>query len=277
MKYKHLTTGAIAELLEKNDLTVKVKVIETNEIKDIGSATFKRWWKIVPTENEADSSKKQNSSPIIEESTLPTMSKIINKLENLFDILNNIYFENKLSIPIITVQSTPKAFGHCSTKKIWRDGIDNNNDARYEINIGAEFLNQSSNNIAAVMCHEMIHLFCLENEIADTCQKGRYHNKIFKAEIEKRDLTVDYDRAIGYSMTKPTEIFIEKLYKADYTLEIPFARHTIEKKKSKVTREKTQKYFCPTCDQKVTAKQTVSLICGICSQSSNEKFKLKRF
>jgi hypothetical protein len=57
------------------------------------------------------------------------------------------------------------------------------------------------------MCHEMVHLYCLVNEIQDTCQKGRYHNKTFKAEA--RDLEIGYDRTVGFSHTNPTEAFRE--------------------------------------------------------------------
>lgn len=51
------------------------------------------------------------------------MSDVVTKLEGLFDILNRVYFENALPKPVITVQSTPKAYGHCSTKKRYRRSV----------------------------------------------------------------------------------------------------------------------------------------------------------
>ena len=56
------------------------------------------------------------------------------------------------------------------------------------------------------------------NEIADTCQKGRYHNKTFKAEAEARDLEIGYDRTVGYSHTNPTEAFKKTLEDKGFTL-----------------------------------------------------------
>ena len=187
------------------------------------------------------------------------MSDVVTKLENLFDLLNAAYFEDKLPKPVITVQSTPKFYGHCSTKKIWKS----ENDARYEINIGAEYLNRPSADTAATMCHEMVHLYCLENGINDTCQKGRYHNKAFKTECELRDLEVGYDRANGYTHTTPTEAFKKTLENAGFVLEVPFAR-VPPKAKAKAAREKAHKYVCPVCGQEVKTTAELSLICGVC-------------
>ena len=160
---------------------------------------------------------------------------------------------------VVTVQSTPKAYGHCSTKKIWKS----ENDGQYEINIGAEFLNRPSANTAATMCHEMVHLYCLVNEIQDTCQKGRYHNKTFKAEAEARDLEIGYDRTVGFSHTNPTEAFKKTLEDNGFVLEVPFAR-VMPEEKAKAEREKPHRYVCPVCGQEVKTTADLSLICGIC-------------
>ena len=146
-----------------------------------------------------------------------------------------------------------------TTKKIWKS----ENDGQYEINIGAEFLNRPSANTAATMCHEMVHLYCLVNEIQDTCQKGRYHNKTFKAEAEARDLEIGYDRTVGFSHTNPTEAFKKTLEDNGFVLEVPFAR-VMPEEKAKAEREKPHRYVCPVCGQEVKTTADLSLICGIC-------------
>lgn len=291
MTYRHLNTGALAELIEKQEDKAVMKVVETGEIKEVGIATFKRWWRIVKDEepaasaeepetqdapaeqqeasNEPEASKAEEAPaekdvPSDEDKPL-ALSEIVNKLENLFDLLNNLYFEGKLPRPVITVQSTPRAYGHCTTKKIWRAGEDGEDKGQYEINIGAEYLNRPSENTAATMLHEMVHLYCRENDLTETCQNGRYHNKLFKQECEARDLIIEYDRANGYSTTTPGEVFIEKLRENGYTLEVPFARHTLKKEKRKAERNKAIKYVCPICGQTVRSTQELNLICGICS------------
>jgi hypothetical protein len=189
------------------------------------------------------------------------MSQTIKILETLFDKLNEIYFDDQLKRPVITVQSTPKAYGHCTTKRIWKS----DNAEAYEINLGAEYINRQLPATAATLCHEMIHLYCLENEIRETCQNGRYHNKTFKQEAESRDLSVEYDRANGYTHTSPTPDFIEKLTNNGFDMAIKFARVMKAKSKS-ADCAKAHKYVCPVCGQSVHTTQELSLICGICNE-----------
>lgn len=298
MTYRHLNTGAVAELIEKTESGVKLKLVETGELKSVGLATFKRWWKEVKDEPKAESVEEApevetapeelpdepNEPEAPKAEKVPTesekapeserepdkdaplaLSEIVNKLENLFDMLNRLYFEGKLPRPIITVQSTPKAYGHCSTKKIWKKGEDGKDEGQYEINIGAEFLNRPSEYTAATMLHEMVHLYCRENDLEETCQGGRYHNKLFKQECEARGLVIEYDRTNGYSTSLPGESFIENLRSNGYVLEVPFARHTLTKEKKKAERTKAHKYVCPVCGQTVSTTQELSLICGKCN------------
>ncbi len=148
------------------------------------------------------------------------MSEVIEVLENIFDKLNMLYFCNSLPKAVITVQSAPHAYGHCSVEKIW----ETDSTVMYEINLSAEFINRPIKDTAAALCHEMVHLYCLEKGIADTSQKGRYHNKNFKAEAEARNLILTYDRTNGYSQTEPTETFTTKLAEAGIDMTINLVR-----------------------------------------------------
>ena len=187
------------------------------------------------------------------------MSETIKSLEDIFDKLNAIYFEGKLPKPVITVQTTPKAYGHCSTKKIWKS----ENEGMYEINLGAEFINRPKEQTCATLLHEMVHLYCNENDIRDTCQNGRYHNKAFAVECEARDLVVEYDRANGYAHTSPTDAFKQKIAEAGIDLTVRFAR-IMPKAKAKAERQKAHRYVCPICGQEVRSTSDLSLICGVC-------------
>ena len=292
--YKHQSTGATAVLIEDKGFTISLKVAETNEIKEVGAATFKRWWKLIKDNETGSTSEEstvaQNETETLEvEETTPeetetgmddqrdpgdkideiqqkplALSEIVAKLENLFDTLNGLYFEGTLPRPIITIQSTPRAYGHCSSRKIWTSGVEGEGESYYEINIGAEHLNRPSENTAATMLHEMIHLNCRENGIKETCQGVRYHTKVFKVEAERRDLKIEYLRSVGYSITSPTEALIEKLREAGFEMEIPFARHTLGDGAPKTQRNKAVKYECPKCGQKVRSTADLNIKCGIC-------------
>jgi|GEM_PF-170715 len=277
--YVHTEKGIHATILEEKKSSVVIELADTKKQKEISLAALAHWWEpiegdlVVPQEVRIEPGHTTEeitpSEPLgrgtedlgaYTDGDSLKMSDAIPALERLFDKLNGIYFESKLPKPVITVQSTPKAYGHCTTKKLWKS----NGAAQYEINMGAEYINRQMPNMAATMCHEMVHLYCLENYIADTSQKGRYHNGIFKKEAEARDLKIDYDRANGHSATSPTDAFIAKLSESGFDMAIQFARITPAKKASS-ERIKAHKYACPNCGQDVRTTSERSLICGHCS------------
>ena len=45
--------------------------------------------------------------------TIVKTSRLAGQLEKLFRMLNEDFFDNQLETPIITIQSTPRAYGHC--------------------------------------------------------------------------------------------------------------------------------------------------------------------
>lgn len=250
----------VVSIDEENRKIHSVPADEPNaEPSIMAAASYDRRWKLYEEPETISEAVNETAEPEVNHDEPMKMSDVVTKLESLFDILNRVYFDNALPKPVITVQSTPKAYGHCSTKKIWKG----ENDGQYEINIGAEFLNRPSANTAVTMCHEMVHLYCLVNEIQDTCQKGRYHNKTFKAEAEARDLEIGYDRTVGFSHTNPTEAFKKTLEDNGFVLEVPFAR-VMPEEKAKAEREKPHRYVCPVCGQEVKTTADLSLICGIC-------------
>ena len=186
-------------------------------------------------------------------------------LEQAFDVLNMIYFDNELPNVVITIQSSPRTNGHITTQKIW-NGVD---DCYYEINISAEHLNRPCEQVMATLVHEMVHLYCMENGIADTSKNGRYHNKRFKAECEKRDLHIEYAQYIGYSVTSPTDKFIEILKKNDLMYDLGFVRSTLEQTSptsggNSRPKSSTRKYICPSCGISVRATKDVEIICKLC-------------
>ena len=113
------------------------------------------------------------------------MSRAVCQLEKIYNSLNEDFFESALPIPIITVQSKPGTYGHCTTAKVWqrKDG------GAYELNIAAEVLNYPIEETLDTMLHEMVHLYCRENGIKEVSRGGKYHNGKFKAIAEAHGLT----------------------------------------------------------------------------------------
>lgn len=195
-------------------------------------------------------------------------------LENAFNILNRVYFNNRLPKAVITIQSNVKSYGYITVNKVWRDA-----EKRYhEINISAEHLDRNIENVLATLLHEMIHLYCMVNEIQDTSNIGRYHNKRFKNEAEKRDLIIEYVQYIGYSKTTPSDKFIQVikdngLYKNIYhcrttgnNLIAPPTDGSDSGNEGSQGKKKssTRKYTCDICGISVRATKDVNIICADC-------------
>jgi len=190
------------------------------------------------------------------------LSEVVRMLEMAFDILNDKYFEGTLSKSVITVQSTPKAYGYFTCGKVWN--LSKNENA-YEINLGAETLNREIEDTVATLIHEMVHQFCAENEIKDVSRGNTYHNKRFKEQAEKRGLIITYADKIGWSVTKPTEELIEFVKGNELFQKIALSRTTVEKEKTK-KKSSTRKYECPDCEISVRATKEVKIICEECGQ-----------
>lgn len=188
--------------------------------------------------------------------------------EKAFDVLNRVYFNAELPKVMITIQSRPKAYGYITCNEVWTD----TDRSYYEINITAEYLNRPIENVLATLQHEMVHLYCMVNGIQDTSKAGRYHNKNFKAEAEKRGLLIEYVKYIGYSKTTPSAQFITVLREHGLLedtiqhfrlepLDVSQPPNTTGKPKKKSS---TRKYICPACGMSVRATREVHIICGDC-------------
>lgn len=193
-------------------------------------------------------------------------------LEQGFNTLNRIYFDNILPKAVITIQSAPKSYGYITVQKVWH----NSEDSYYEINISAEHLARPIEAVFATLMHEMVHLYCMVNKIQDVSGGGRYHNKNYKKQAEIRDLIIEYAKYIGYSKTSASEKFVDKLKENGLYTNIDYCRATGNslivpptggdsddfsntKKKSS-----TRKYICDGCGTNIRATKNVNIICADC-------------
>lgn len=210
---------------------------------------------------------------------LTSYNRTVQYLNKVFKLINAEYFENELDMPTITIQSTVGAYGHVTTSKVWKSETGN---ASYELNIGADYLYRPIENIVATLIHEGVHLWCLQNEIKDTSNRGVYHNRKFKELAEQRGLQIEKHEKYGWTVTSPTENTIDFCIENDLqeikctrNTDISFVsigtgtngngtsiRPTAPKKGNSI------KWICPCCGTIIRSTRTVNVICGDC----NEKF-----
>lgn len=133
-------------------------------------------------------------------------SRAAGYLEKMFRALNARYFDGCLEEPIITIQSTPRAYGHVTVDKAWHE---RSGETRHELNLGAGILDRPIENVVSTLLHEMVHLYNLQIGVQDCSRGGTYHNKRFRDAAVSRDLQISYDSRIGWSITEPTEALID--------------------------------------------------------------------
>ena len=207
-------------------------------------------------------------------------------LEYGFDVLNKVYFNGELPPIVISIMSSPRTNGHFTCGRVWRA----EETLMHEINISAEHLDRPIENIMATLQHEMVHYYCEINDIADTSQFGRYHNKKFKSEAEARGLIISRADGIGWSLTQPSENFIKVL--KEHNIEKPLDINRdgliidlltkigtggtdgtdgngdtgVPVIKPKYPKQSTRKYVCPCCGNSFRATKEINVKCMDCDE-----------
>lgn len=186
------------------------------------------------------------------------ISQITDFLESAYSILNNHFFNGELQPVVITIQSSPKTFGHYTKYDAWQE-----QETGYrEINISAETLNRPIENTISTLIHEMVHHYCDQNGIKDCSRGGTYHNRKFKEQAEQRGLLIDYDPKIGYSVTSPTPELITFIESQGWT-DVDLSRQTPAAVKGRRP-SSTRKYICECCGCSVRASKVVNIGCLTC-------------
>ena len=207
---------------------------------------------------------------------LTSYNRVAGYLNKVFDLLNAEFFESELSRPTITIQSTPKAYGHFSLREdTWVSTL----GGTHEINIGAGTLSRPIEEVAATLLHEMVHYWNYIHGIQDCSRGNTYHNRKFKAAAEAHGLIVDHHEKYGWTITKPSDELLEVILKYDLT-DILLNRNefsgfqitgtgthsgadfgTMDPRKSS-----TRKYVCPCCGMIVRATRNVNVACLDCDE-----------
>jgi len=203
-------------------------------------------------------------------------------LEYGFEVLNRVYFDGELPPIVITIMSSPRTNGHYTVNEVWRS----EEEYLHEINISAEHLNRPIENIMATLCHEMVHYYCALHGIQDTSQGGRYHNKNFKREAETRGLMIQQAKYIGWSVTSPSDTFIQVLRTNGIEKPLDINRDgermymgfvggtsagqtgtagmmPVDTKKKKSS---TRRYQCPCCGNRLRATKDIRVMCMECNE-----------
>ena len=206
---------------------------------------------------------------------LTSYNRAAGYLNKIFDLLNEAYFENTLSRPTITIQSTPKAYGHFSLREdTWVSKL----GGTHEINIGAGTLARPIEEVCATLLHEMVHYHNYVCGIQDCSRGGTYHNRKFRDSAEARGLIVEHHDKYGWTITSPgdsllqfcldndlSDILINRNEFSGYRI-TGTGTHNGAPTATPPKTSSTRKYICPCCGNSVRATKTVNIACLDCAE-----------
>ena len=202
-------------------------------------------------------------------------SRLAMYLEKLYDKLNHDFFDDTLERPVITVQSTARAYGHYTLYDAWSV----KGEGYRELNIGAGTLDRPIENVLATLLHEMCHQYNdVVLNVQDCSRGGTYHNRLFRETAESHGLRVTKTEKYGYSRTEPADELLEwilnhniqeiQLCRNDLPMMVPVVGMvgTTPGSDAVCTKIKTtsRRYVCPECGTIVRATRLVNVICGDC-------------
>lgn len=209
---------------------------------------------------------------------LTKYNRVAAYLNTLYDRLNADFFNNELIRPVITIQSSPQAFGHFTLFDAWSI----NGEGIQEINIGAGTLARPIENVISTLLHEMCHQYNFMKNIKDVSRGVTYHNKNFKKTAEDRGLIISRSEKYGWSHTEPSEMLIEWILLNDLT-NIPMNRNEFSGfqlggngggreggKDRPVRKGSYRRHVCPVCNLTARTTKEASLICGDCGVKMNQ-------
>ena len=207
---------------------------------------------------------------------ITTYVEAVEYLNTLFDLLNARFFDNELERPTITIQSTPHALGHFSTRKdTWISSV----GLSHELNIAAGTLSAPIEDTLCVMLHELVHYYCHIHGIKDVSRQSMYHNRRYKEAAESHGLIVERDPKYGWMITSPSQELIDFAEEHDLRdisitrneflfLRIPGLTGNSDKAIVKgPAKSNSRKYICPCCGNSVRATKLVNIACMDCREA----------
>lgn len=140
------------------------------------------------------------------------MSDLVKATELLVSsVYQRVFFDQGADINIpyfVTLQRNDtkrKMTAWVSSAKVWH--INNANGGKeelaYELNMATEFINRPLEETVMTICHELIHLYAIENGIKDTSRNGSFHNKEYKALCDKYNIKCEQDKKAGHVTNFP--------------------------------------------------------------------------
>lgn len=163
----------------------------------------------------------------------------------------------------VNVQTSKGAFGHFSQNR-WIMG--ENKEKVDELALNPEYFTNPLE-VIDTMLHELVHVYCQQNNIKDTSRNGYYHNQKFKKVAEEFGLTCIATDSGWNTSPNGNEKKLEALNSTlPYPVTCDMIRRSDSKKKitTHTPRKKPHEYVCPSCGITIKHKDLIYISCYNC-------------
>jgi ribosomal protein S27AE len=191
-------------------------------------------------------------------------------IEDIYKKLNTFLFKGELEPITLVIGTAPKknVLGYFTVGNVWNEYDKDNNIVHtyHEICITSDFLHRPLDEIVATLVHEMVHLYCNQNDIQDVSRGGYYHNKHFKEVAEMVMLNVEKVPKIGFSKTSLSQglkNWVDK-NRDKYNVFDKERTNALNAPPKKKHSNNSIKYVCPECGAIARTTKEMRLICGEC-------------
>lgn len=196
--------------------------------------------------------------------------KQITKYLNAFKLLNEHFFNNSLSVPILSMVRKNGAKGYFKANSFLSK---KDEEVLSEIALNPEVFVRDDKEILSTLLHEMCHLWQFQ---FGEPSGGNYHNKEFHTKMLECGLEtydINTNKVVGSHITHRIvidgkfDLFYKKYIKDDIFIIKTEAKVKLisDTKKNKTT------YNCDNCNLKLWGKPGMVIYCGECGNEFNEK------
>lgn len=182
------------------------------------------------------------------------------ELQQMFRLLNNELFDNRLIVPWLEIGSTSR-FG-----KTWRY-LPKTEKRQRTIKVSVDRFEDDYKTFVFGLVSMMIHLYCDMNHIKDCCKGGQYCNSNFAEQAREKGFSCSKSQKYGVYISDvlPDSHFNIEVYKDM----VQNMKNTLLKETGKTCIKEIRikdkvEFVCPKCDARAIAFKNHKLICGNC-------------
>lgn len=184
------------------------------------------------------------------------------EVEQMYNKMNSSFFLGRL--PVVRVTTSKAKI----RKKYW---YVEKKERIWNIRVHIDCLQQAINRpdvFCGQLLHQIIHIYCAENKIKETCRGEQYHNKIFAEYAEMYGIKTELVNGQGYVDKGLEDREAEKIMGILGDISGKIASAFKEDAKLEINLPRSNEYmieqWCPVCHRHAKTSVNTKLICGWC-------------